>query len=102
MAERVEIPGSERQADPQHERVGEVDKDKSIEVTVYLRPSRSLDWVDQEAGRAPSERRTMSRGGPSDARGASDQDIAAVRSFAGEYGLEVTAVDKGRRAVSLR
>ena len=102
MAERVEIPGSERKADPQHERVGEVDHDKPIEVTVYLRPSGSLDWVDQEAGRAPSERRTMSREELADATGASDEDIAAVRSFAGEYGLEVTSVEKGRRAVSLR
>ena len=29
---------------------------KTIEVTVYLRPSGSLDWVDEEAGRAPAER----------------------------------------------
>ena len=102
MAERVEIPGSARKADPQHERVGEVDRDKPIEVTVYLRPSGSLEWVDHEAGRAPSQRRTMSREELVDAAGASDEDVAAVRSFAGEYGLEVTGVDKGRRAVSLR
>ena len=102
MAERVEIPGSERQADPRHQQVGEVDRDKPIEVTVYLRPSGSLDWVDQEAGRPPSERRTMSREELAAATGASDQDIAAVRSFASEYGLEVTGVDKGRRAVTLR
>ena len=38
----------------------------------------------------------------SSATGASDKDIAAVRSFAGEYGLEVTSVDKGRRAMTLR
>jgi len=102
MAQRVEIPGSARQADPQHERVGEVDHDKPIEVTVYLRPSGALDWVDQEAGRAPAERRTMSREELADATGASDEDVAAVRAFAGEYGLEVASVDKGRRAVSLR
>jgi kumamolisin len=102
MAARVEIPGSQREADPQHERVGEVDRDKPIEVTAYLRPSGSLDWVDEEAGRAPSRRRTMSREELAESTGASDEDIAAVRSFAGKYGLEVTAVDKGRRAVSLR
>lgn len=83
MAERVEIPGSERQADPQHQRVGEVDRDKPIEITVYLRPSGSLDWVDQEAGRPPSERRTMSREELAGATGASDKDVAAVRSFVG-------------------
>jgi len=102
MAERVEIPGSGREADPRHQPVGEVDRDKQIDVTVYLRPSGSLDWVDQEAGRAPSRRRTMSREELAESTGASDEDIAAVRSFAGKYGLEVTAVDKGRRAVSLR
>jgi kumamolisin len=102
MAERVEIPGSERTADPQHRSVGEVDQDKSIEVTVYLRPSEPLDWVDQEAARAPAQRRTMSREELASATGASDEDIAAVRSFAGDHGLEVTGVEKGRRAVSLR
>ncbi len=102
IAERVEIPGSERAADPQHERVGEVDQDKPIEVTIYLRPSGSLDWVDQEAERAPAERRTMTRDELENATGASDEDIAAVRSFAQEYSLEVTGVDKGRRAVTLR
>jgi kumamolisin len=101
-AERVEIAGSEREADPQHERVGEVDPNKQIEVTVYVRPSGSLNWVDREAERAPGERRTMSREELARATGASDADIAAVRSFAGEYGLEVTGVDKGRRSVSLR
>jgi len=102
MAERAEIPGSERRAGPQHPPIGEVDRDKPIEVTVYLRPSGSLEWVDQEAGRAPSQRRTMTREELAESTGASDEDIAAVRSFAGEYGLEVAGVDKGRRAVSLR
>jgi kumamolisin len=101
-AKRVEIPGSEREGDPQHQSVGDVDRDKPIDVTVYLRPSGSLDWINQEAGRAQSERQTMSRAELAQATGASDEDIAAVRSFAGEYGLEVTGVDKGRRAVSLR
>ena len=68
MAQRVEIPGSAREADPHHPRVGDVDPDKPIEVTVYLRPSGSLDWVDQEAGRAA--------GGAADdvARGAGERD----------------------------
>ncbi len=44
----------------------------------------------------------MSREELASATGASDEDIAAVRSFATEYGLEVTGVDKGRRALTLR
>lgn len=101
-AKRVEIAGSQRDFDPQHPRVRDADSDKQIEVTVYLRSSGSLDWVDEEAGRLPAERRTISREELASSYGASDQDIAAVRSFANEYGLEVTAVDQGRRSVSLR
>ena len=100
-AQRVEIPGSQREHS-QHPRVGEADSGKQIEVTVYLRPSASLNWVDEEAARASAERRTISREKLASDYGVSDEDIAAVRSFAKEYGLEVTAVDKGRRTVSLR
>ncbi|HUA03441.1 MAG TPA: S53 family peptidase [Solirubrobacteraceae bacterium] len=102
MPERVEIPGSERQAAANHPRVGAVDDDKLIDVSVYLRPSGSLDWVDQDADRPPEERRTISREELARAAGASDADVAAVRGFAERYGLEVTNVDKGRRAVTLR
>ncbi len=102
MAERVEIPGSQRTANPQNQLVGDVDFDEVADVTVYLRPSGSLDWVDQEAGRAPAERRMLSREELAKATGASEEDIAAVRAFAADNGLEVTGVDTGRRAVSLR
>ncbi|HEV3390396.1 MAG TPA: S53 family peptidase [Solirubrobacteraceae bacterium] len=102
MPERVEIPGSDRQPTAHHPRVGDVDHDKAIEVTVYLRPSGSLDWVDQQADRPAAERRTMSREELAQATGASDEDIAAVRAFADRAGLEVTGVDKARRAVTLR
>ncbi|MBV8216995.1 MAG: S53 family peptidase [Solirubrobacterales bacterium] len=102
MPERVEIPGSERQPAAQHPRVGDVDHDKPIEVTVYLRSSGSLDWVDQQADRPPAERRTISREELARETGASDEDIAAVRAFAEQSGLEVTAVDEGRRSMTLR
>ena len=82
--------------------IGEVDRGKTISVSVYLRGSGSLDWVDQEAARAPSERRTLSRSELARECGARDEDVAAVRSFAGQYGLEVGEVDAGRRAVELR
>jgi kumamolisin len=98
---RVDIPGSERTLDPGHERVGDADADKQIEVTVYLRRSESLGWVDQEAARPPAERRTVSRAELAGEFGASKDDIAAVRSFASDFGLEVAGVDAGRRTVSL-
>ena len=99
---RVEIPGSERELDPRHERLGEADGGKQIEVTLYLRSSGSLDWVDQEAHRPPAERRVLSREGFASSHGARPEDIEAVRAFAGEYGLEVSAVDHARRSVVLR
>jgi kumamolisin len=82
--------------------IGEVDGGKTISVTVYLRPSGSLDWVDAEAARAPSERRAVSRAELARDYGARDEDVAAVRAFAAQYGLEVGAVDLGRRSVDLR
>ncbi len=101
-SQRVEVPGSERELDPHHQRLGEVDGEEQIEVSVYVRPSASLDWIDQEARRPPAERKTISRDELASNYGASDDDIAAVRSLANDYGLEVTAVDRGRRVVSLR
>jgi kumamolisin len=82
--------------------IGEVDRARSIEVTVYLRASGSLDWVDQEAERAPGERRTVSREDLARSYGADERDVAAVRSFASQFGLEVAEVDAGRRTVKLR
>jgi kumamolisin len=82
--------------------IGDVDLRREISVTLYLRASGSLDWVDQEAGRAPSERRVASRSELAATYGASDEDVAAVQSFAREYGLDVAEVDAGRRAVQLR
>jgi kumamolisin len=82
--------------------IGEVDRERTIEVTAYLRASGSLDWVDAEASRAPAERRTMSRSDLAGLAGARDEDVASVRSFGGDYGLEVSEVDAGRRAVKLR
>src|ERR1700733_1650095 len=99
---RVVIPGSERRLVAEHPLVGEVDRGKTISVTGYLRGSGSLDWGAEEAGRAPAQRRTVSRSELGRLVGSSDEDVAAVRSFAEESGLEVSEVEPGRRAVTLR
>jgi kumamolisin len=101
-AARVEVPGSEREFDPRHTRIGDADLQEQIEVTVYLRRSASLRWVDWEATLPPADRRTLSREELARGYGASDEDISAVRSFATDNGLEVTGVDPGRRTMSLR
>ncbi len=96
---RVEIPGSERQLVPAHARLGDVDPQKEIEVSVYVRATTDLGWVDQEAGRPPAERRRLTR---ETFDGAADKDIAAVKSFAAGAGLEVVQSDPARRVVVLR
>src|SRR5436305_8281050 len=101
-AERVQIPGSERQFAAQHERISDVDADKQIEVTVYLRAQGSLDWVDDEARRLPADRRPISREELAKGYAARDEDIEAVRTFARDHGLEVAAADAARRTVTLR
>ena len=101
-ADRVVIPGSEREPDREHQRVGDPDPDATLEVSVYLRASSPLDWVDAEAARPPTQRRTLSREELAAANGADQDDIAAVRAFAAQNGLEVADVDVGRRQVLLR
>ena len=101
-SDRVTVPGSERQIDPRHPRVGDVDLGAEVEVTLYVRPRASLDWVDPEANRPPSQRRRPGREDWAAAYGASAGDVTAVESFAASFGLAVTKVDLARRAVSLR
>ncbi|HEY5317771.1 MAG TPA: S53 family peptidase [Solirubrobacteraceae bacterium] len=100
--DRVAIPGSEREPDPEHPRVGDPEPASEVEVTAYLRPVAPLDWLDEEAARPPADRRTISREELASAHGASQDDVDAVRAFAGEYGLEVLDVDLARRSVALR
>jgi kumamolisin len=101
-AERVRIPGSDREFRADHKRVRDADADKQIEVTMYLRAQGTLDWVDDEARRPPSERRSITREDLAKGYAARDADIEAVRTFARDSGLEVTGVDPARRAVKLR
>ncbi len=101
-SDRVPVPGSERRIEPGHSRIGDIDPQAEVQMTVYVRPQAAADWIDQEAARPPAQRRRLSREEWASAHGASPQDIAAVRAFAESYGLTVTAVDPARRAVQLR
>ena len=99
---RVTLTGSDREVDPGHSRVGDVDAAVQIEVTMYVRPQTPVDWVDEEAERAPDERRRLQREDWASAHGASEDDVAAVEAFASQHQLSVLAVDNARRSVSLR
>jgi kumamolisin len=101
-AERVQLPGSEREFQAQHERIADADADKQIEVTVYLRARGTLDWVDDEARRLPTDRRSITHEDLARGYAAREDDVEAVRSFARDSGLEVAAVDPARRTVTLR
>ncbi|HWE13373.1 MAG TPA: S53 family peptidase [Solirubrobacteraceae bacterium] len=101
-SERVPVPGSQREIDPGHRRIGDADPQSDVQLTVYVRPRASADWVDEEAARPPADRRRLSREEWAGAYGASPDDIAAVRSFAESSGLTVTGVDPARRAIHLR
>jgi kumamolisin len=101
-SDRVQVPGSERQLDPAHTRVGDVDTRAEFDVTVYVRARSAADWVDEEAARAPGERRVATREEWAREHGAAGEDIAAVEAFASEHGLTVSHIDKGRRSVVLR
>jgi kumamolisin len=100
-SDRVQVPGSERQLDPAHTRVGDVDTQSEIDLTVYLRPRSPLDWVDEEAARPPRQRLVPSREEWASQYGASTDDVEKARAFAEQHGLTVTNVDLARRAVTL-
>ncbi len=101
-SERVEIPGSERELVAGHQRVGDIDEQAEIEVSVYVRPTGDLGWVDREAQAPPLERRHVSREEWAQEYAAAPEDVAAVESFAADAGLEVVQSDPPRRLVVLR
>jgi kumamolisin len=101
-SDRVEVQGSERQIDPGHTRVGDVDPADHVDITIYLRPRAPVDWVDSEAAKPAAQRRVADREQWAQEHGADPADIEAVTTFAQRFGLTVTGVDGARRAVSLR
>jgi kumamolisin len=101
-SDRVEISGSQRELVSKHSRIGDIDLAKEIAVTVYLRPRADTGWVDREAQLAPAQRSPLSREEWAERYGADPRDVEAVEQFARRYGLKVTDVDRGRRAVTLR
>ncbi len=100
--DRVPVSGSERRLTASHTRVGDVDPQATVEVTVYVRPRAPVDWVDSESARAPMGRRLVAREAWADAHGAADEDLTSVTAFARDAGLTVTTVDAARRAVHMR
>jgi kumamolisin len=101
-SDRVPVPGSERSLVSGHTRVGDVDPQSQVDLTVYVRSRAPIDWVDAECARAPARRRLAAREDWTEMHGAADEDVQAVARFARDAGLTVTLVDSARRAVALR
>ncbi|MGH9734282.1 MAG: S53 family peptidase [Candidatus Acidiferrales bacterium] len=101
--DRVELKGSTRAALPGAQDVGPADPNEQIDVTVYVRPPSTKTPSADEIGATPiSEREYLTREQFARTHSASEQDIAKVRAFAADHGLQVTSVNAAARQVKLR
>lgn len=100
---RVELKGSTRAPLAGAQDVGPADPNEQIEVTIYLRASGEPAPSADQIGSMPiSEREYSTREQFARAHSASDADIAKVRTFAADNGLQVTSVNAAARQVKLR
>jgi kumamolisin len=107
---RVQVSGSSREALPGAELIGDVPADERVEVTVRVR--RSPSAAAESARASAAEARNAAPGSPADRSfltrrqlratlGADPADMAAVKSFAADHGLEVLEADAAQRKVVL-
>jgi kumamolisin len=102
--ERVELKGSTRKALPGGRRVGPADPNERIQVSVFLRRGDAGGRFPAagELGSRPIAQRThLSREQFASAYGARAGDLAAIRTFAAQYGLQVLSESRARRTVVL-
>lgn len=99
----VPIPGSERVPLQGAHSTGRADPNKSIRVTVRVRPRTSLRTarVEETATRLPHERQYMSHEEYEKTHGAESEDLKKVEKFAQAHGLEVVESHAARRSVVL-
>ena len=100
---RVQVPGSSRDAMPGAQLIGDVQSDERVEVTVRVRPrpSTAAPAALALSSQSIAERSYLTRAELRTTLGADPADIAAVRSFAAEQGLEVIEADPSQRKVVL-
>jgi kumamolisin len=101
---RVELKTSDRAEFPGARKIGPADPRERIEVTVTLRrgsaPS-AFPSLDELGATAPSARQHLTREEFAAQHGASAPDIAKIRAFAAQYGLQVVRESLERRSVFL-
>jgi kumamolisin len=82
-------------------RIGEVDLDAPLEVSIYLAHRSRPDWVDAQALAPPTQRRRLTRDEWAREHGADAAALDAVAAFAADHGLSVVGADPARRRVRL-
>jgi kumamolisin len=99
---RVPLPHSERAAPP-GTRVGPVDPQERIEVTVRVRPrsKAGLPSVQEMGAQLPRDRTYLKREELRDLHGADPKDLEKIRVFARQHGLTVVEENPARRSVIL-
>jgi kumamolisin len=105
---RVPLAGSERTPLAGARRLGPVDPQTPVRVSVVLRRRTDEDayahahaHADAHAHAAPAERSYLSRGELALRFGAAEDDLAAVERFAAQAGLTVEQSDAAQRTVVL-
>jgi kumamolisin len=101
---RVELKNSVRAPMRGASIVGPADPNEKIQVTVTLRRGSApaaFPSMQQMGMRMPSERQHMTREAFAATHGAKVDDLAKIRTFANQFGLEVTTESRARRTVIL-
>jgi hypothetical protein len=99
MIQNVQVlPGSASVIDPRMQRIGEVQGNEPITVSLYVKAHEAPSSILRTAP-APFERRGAMR---QSRKIAYRDDFALVSAFARDTGLDVIAVDAGRLLMTLR
>src|SRR5260221_5051306 len=95
-----QLTGSEREPLPNSRRVGPVDPNEPVEVTVYLRAPATSNLANTISEQVQHQGRPMSREEYSASQSASPDDLAKVEEFARNHDLTIVETDPvGRRVV---
>ncbi len=97
----VELPGSHRAEMPGARKIGLLDPNEQVQVSVYLK-SRSPSPVGEKiAQEMPYQRQHLSREEYLQRHGAHADDFAKVEEFARKHGLEIVKKNVARRVIKL-
>jgi len=95
-----QLTGSERDPLPNSRRVGPVDPNEPVEVTVYLRAPATSNLANTISEQVQHQGRPMSRQEYSASHSAASDDLANVEEFARKHDLTIVETDPvGRRVV---